>query len=336
MNRRNIYDLTVSFILIILSNASGLGQDGDQNISHSHIKWITEYPELEDTTSRKNLFTRIFNLIAGERVNRLSKPVSVIAENNEDFWILDQGFESVFQISNNHQKLIRYTDRHITNLKSVVGICSLPDGSFIFTESNVNRIYQIQPGKRKEIMVFNDTLSLNRPTGIAYSEVNGEIWLVETNKHQITILSREGKPLRQIGKRGEGPGEFNFPTYIWIDKSGTAFIVDSMNFRIQIFDKEGNFEGMFGEIGDATGYFARPKGIAVDSHGNIYVVDALFHNVQIFDRSGNFLYHFGAQGRDKGHFWLPMGIYINRDDFIFIADSYNSRIQKFQFVDGNE
>jgi len=85
----------------------------------------------------------------------------------------------------------------------------------------------------------------------------------ETGAHRISVLNRKGEIIKRTGSRGNGPGEFNFPTFIWIDKLGNAYVVDSMNFRIQIFNKNGEFVSAFGEIGDATGYFARPKGIAI-------------------------------------------------------------------------
>ncbi|MFC2116805.1 6-bladed beta-propeller, partial [Bacteroidota bacterium] len=225
----------------------------------------------------------------------------------------------------------RFRNKNIESMPSIVGSCFMSDNKILFTDSKLNKIFQFVPGTRN-LQKLNDSLRLEQPTGIAYSIPNNEIWVVETKAHRIAILNEKGELIRTIGGRGNAPGKFNFPTYLWIDKTGMVYVVDAMNFRIQIFDRAGEYISSFGEIGDASGYFSRPKGIASDSYGNIYVADALFHVVQVFDRMGKLLYFLGSQGQEKEQFWLPTGIYIDDRNFIYIADSYNSRVQIFQLT----
>ncbi len=78
---------------------------------------------------------------------------------------------------------------------------------------------------QKELRMLND--SLDQPTGIAWSESTQEIWVVETHAHRVAILNSEGELIRRLGRRGSGPGEFNYPTFIWIDSFGNIYIVDS-------------------------------------------------------------------------------------------------------------
>jgi len=42
------------------------------------------------------------------------------------------------------------------------------------------------------------------------------------------------------GRNGSEAGEFNFPTHIWIDKTGRLSVTDAMNFRIQLFSPDGH------------------------------------------------------------------------------------------------
>ncbi|MEJ2634720.1 MAG: 6-bladed beta-propeller [Calditrichia bacterium] len=218
-------------------------------------------------------------------------------------------------------------------LPSPVGICRMESAGYLLTDSQLEKIF-IYREQDNRLGILNENLVLKRPTGICFLAARGEIWVVETLLHRITILNKAGEMLRTIGKRGTAAGEFNFPTHIWADKSGTVYVVDAMNFRVQIFSAEGEYLSSFGQPGDASGYFARPRGIATDSFGNIYVVDALFHAVQIFDAKGNYLSHFGEQGREAGQFWLPAGIYIDENNYVYVADSFNGRIQVFQLVRG--
>jgi len=294
------------------------------------IQWVGEFPSGE---SRQNSVfkEKVAGVILGKKKTVLSKPFAVLAESPDTFWILDQGLGTIIRNTKGISNVPSALKKANKRFPSLAGICSMPDNQLLFTDSRLNRIFVLS-SDHKKLQILNDSLVLEQPTGIAWSNVNQEIWVVETRAHRVSVLNPEGKLIRRIGRRGSGPGEFNYPTFIWIDKSGNIYIVDSMNFRLQIFNKKGAFVSSFGEIGDASGYFARPKGVATDSHGFIYIADALYNVVQIYDKDGNFLYYFGSQGHGKGQFWMPGGVFIDENDFIYVADTYNSRIQIFQLV----
>ncbi len=327
----------LSFIFLMASALSGsMAQDTilpDSAIKADvvHIRWVGEFPSEQKNSGKKGLFDRIGEFVFGKKPAVLIKPVAVLAQSPELFWVLDQKNNSIALIEHQKGATLNPKSKDDQSFNSLVGICELPNKNMLITDSRLNEIFLLTNGGKK-VTVFKESLKLQQPTGIAYSGSKDEIWVLETKAHRIAILNSNGALLRTIGSRGNGPGEFNFPTHIWIDHQGFVYIVDSMNFRVQIFNNDGEWVSMFGQVGDATGYFARPKGIAVDSKGNIYVVDALFHTVQIFNREGQLLYNFGNQGHKSGDFWMPLGIYIDNDDYIFIADSYNSRVQIFQLI----
>ncbi len=305
---------------------------GSQGAEINRIRMVSKFPP-EKRVEEKSIFDRVGEFFFGKKqAVILSKPISVFAENPESYWVLDQGLGNMIKVQDGVGEIPHPFKEKFSSL---VGICASSHNELFFTDSRADKIFKLSLDK-DELTEFNPSVELNQPTGIAYSRLNDELWVVETASHRISVFNPQGELIRRIGKRGEGPGEFNFPTFIWIDKSGIVYIVDSMNFRIQILNGEGKVILVFGQIGDATGYLSRPKGIATDSFGNIYVVDALFHAVQIFDKNGKFLYYFGRQGRKNGQFWMPTGIFIDDNDYIYIADSYNSRIQVFQLINGNQ
>ena len=297
------------------------------------IKWIDQYPPLNKRPKKSNVAKRLLNLFIGKKKPSLIQPFSLITIKPKSFWVLDQGNRSVLYIEEELGNITQFFRENSLPFPSLIDICAKPDGTILFTDSRLNKIFSLSPASGRPD-ILNNLFRLEHPTGIAYSVNTGEIWVVETGKHRLVILDQNGAFIRSIGQRGTLPGEFNFPTFIWIDSSGIVYVVDSMNFRVQILNLKGEVISVFGENGDATGYFARPKGIATDSYGHIYVVDALFHTVQVFDREGNFLYNFGQQGSGQGQFWLPVGIYIDENNRIYVADSYNGRIQIFQFLPG--
>lgn len=291
------------------------------------IEW---YATISSSNSENGVrfLKKMGNILFGSTPPLFKRPVSVFATDTLNIWIADQGNGEIVHtgISPN-SKRSRFSQRE-QKISSLASLTTIGNGEVIFTDSSDGSINLRVDGtiNRK----LNGTMPLNQPTGIAYNNSTDEIWVLETKAHRVTVLDRNFKIIKSFGTRGTKPGEYNYPTHIWIDNDGKAFISDAMNHRIQVLNSSGEFEMEFGELGDATGYFARPKGVATDSRGNIYVADALFHMIQVFDKSGNFLLYFGGQGDKDGKFWMPNGICIDKDDFLYIADSYNSRIQIFK------
>ncbi len=298
-------------------------------IESKGVQWVNQIPPLKEDTkaTRKGWFKRL--LLGKSDVMTLQKPVQVIGFDDAECVVFDQGNGTLFIAKENQIEVPKFLRKANSYYPSLVGACRLPDQRILFTDSKLNKIFVLS-ADRRQVSELNVELELTQPTGIAFNEINSQIWVVETGNHQIKIFDQNGLAVKTIGDRGTGKGQFNYPTSLWIDNNGHAYVVDALNYRIQIFDAEGQFISMFGENGNGTGYFASLKGIATDSYGHIYVVDALFHTVQIFDINGNYLYQFGTQGSRTEEFWMPSGIFIDDRDFIYIADSYNSRIQVFE------
>ena len=258
----------------------------------------------------------------------IARPVAVV-KSNESLFILDQGLKSVVVTDSAQERYRRVRSQRYAVFPSLVSACVTDDGTLYFTDSRLNAIFELKKNET-EAHRLEVSGTLKRPTGIAWSPVSDEIWVVETLAHRIAVLDRSGRLERTIGHRGKGPGEFNYPNFLWIDRSGLAYVVDALNFRVQVLSQDGAVLWMFGEPGDASGYFARPKGVATDQDGNVYLVDALFNAVQVFNRKGQLLYRFGNAGHRKGEFWLPTGIFLDEAGRIYVADTYNGRVQVFE------
>jgi len=73
-------------------------------------------------------------------------------------------------------------------------------------------------------------------------DTEGNIYVLDSGNHRLQVFDKDGKYLRTIGKRGQGPGEFNTPTCLRLDdKTGNIYVVDNMLRKIIIFDKEGKY-----------------------------------------------------------------------------------------------
>jgi DNA-binding beta-propeller fold protein YncE len=337
VKRHHIYiKLCVVAIAMLLLSAKLFAQDTTyvdaiELYSDEKVRWVNQIPSLkEDEKKLKKGWLK--KLLFGKNgMIDFQKPVNIIAMDPDNCIVFDQGNGTIFLTEDGKLKVPKVLRKKETYYPSLVGACLLPGNKVLFTDSKLNKIFEFSENK-KQITELNKELLLSQPTGIAFSVIKNQIWVIETKEHRINILDINGKHVRTFGTRGKGEGEFNFPTSIWIDKNGLAYVVDALNYRVQIFDSEGNFVSMFGENGNGTGYMASPKGIATDSQGNIYVVDALFHSVQIFNAKGDYLYQFGKQGSEIEQFWMPSGIFIDSRDYIYVSDSYNNRIQIFELI----
>ena len=120
--------------------------------------------------------------------------------------------------------------------------------------------------------------------------------MADTHAHDIKVFSDDGKLLKVIGKRGEGDGEFNFPTHMTF-AADKLYVTDTLNSRVQIFDPDGNMIRKFGKLGLYVGDLVRPKGVTVDSANNIYVIESLYDNLLVYDSQGRTLLGVGGGGK---------------------------------------
>src|SRR5439155_1679693 len=79
-------------------------------------------------------------------------------------------------------------------------------------------------------------------------------------------VDKAGKFIKEWGKLGPGPGEFDQPHALAFDSRGRLFVGDSNNNRVQVFDQDGKFIEEFRQ-------FSRPSGIFI-KNDILYVADS--------------------------------------------------------------
>ncbi len=299
----------------------------------SRIRQIQCVAEPADLGIRPSFWARVGSFFAGRQETWFVRPTGIAADATTVL-VTDPGAQAVWIISTSKRWLRRIRNVGQQRLVSPIAVAFGPGKRFFLTDSVLGEVFVLQ-GSEGELEA---TLPypFRRPTGIAYDSVHDRLYVADSALHQIVVFSGDGRLEGTIGRRGAGEGEFNFPTYLAVDREGLLYVTDSLGFRVQMFTPDGRFAGQLGEHGDSAGQFASPKGLAIDSDGHIYVVEALFDAVQIFDREGRFLLTFGERGLGPGQFWLPSGIFIDARDRIYVADAYNQRIQIFEYLPGGD
>jgi DNA-binding beta-propeller fold protein YncE len=175
---------------------------------------------------------------------------------------------------------------------------------------------------------------LQRPTGLARDPSNGDLYVADTYAHDIKVFDPQGRLLRVLGRRGEGEGEFNFPTHMAF-ANGSLYVTDTLNSRVQVYDAAaGRWSRRLGSRGLVLGDLVRPKGVSVDSEGNVYVVESYYDSLLVFSPRGEFLLPIGGVGTATGRFYLPAGVWVDGRNRVHVADMFNGRVVLFQFLGG--
>ena len=73
----------------------------------------------------------------------------------------------------------------------------------------------------------------------------GFVYVSDSQMNTITIFDANGKVIKQIGRQGQGPGEFNNPKAVCIDKSNQIIVLDTNNGRVQFFSPDGVYKNSF-------------------------------------------------------------------------------------------
>lgn len=99
-----------------------------------------------------------------------------------------------------------------------------------------------------------------------------------------------GELLREFGSRGQGPGQFSYPTDLDIHDD-RVYVTDRGNHRIQVFDLEGEYLYEWGihsvEPGDGEGKLHYPESLAISADGTVAVVhEPLLGRLQAFGLTG--------------------------------------------------
>ncbi len=85
---------------------------------------------------------------------------------------------------------------------------------------------------------------INRPFDIRLAP-DGTVYVLDWNDVCIRVFDANGKFLRQVGRKGQGPGEFDTPFYFDVDGAGRIHVVDMRSLRMTRFDPAGKYESSF-------------------------------------------------------------------------------------------
>lgn len=265
----------------------------------------------------------------------LQRPQSGVVDQNGRILVTDVSRAAVFVFDPVNGRLDVWEFAHgFRRFASPSGIALGPAGRVFVADADLRQIVTLDPEGNGTVLI--DSSQLQRPTGLAWDEKDGLLYVADTQSHQIKVFDMTGRRVRVIGQRGEGPGEFNFPTFLALSRDRLV-VADTMNARVQLIPLDDSGQAQIvGERGTNVGNFVRPKGVAVDAENNLYVIESYHDHLLVFDERARFLLPIGGTGKVAGNFYLPGGVWIDQGNRVFVADTFNGRIAVFQFLGGGD
>ena len=259
-------------------SADGMFQN-PQGVAVNHRDEIAVTDELNH---RVQIFNNNGNFMRsfcrqGSNNGELNGPIGIAFDKDGNIFVVDNGNSRIQRFSGEG----RYMSQFGGDEGSLDSQLSNPWG--LSLDSNGNII--VADVGNKLIKIFS-------PDGKFLMKIGGPVHCVQCDEYlivsdlgdrSIKVFTREGKYKYKFGKQGEGDGEFNYPRFLTVTKTGLLMVCDWGNHRIQVFELNGKFVGKFGTKGNNLGDLNNPFAVAVLSNNQIVVSDFNNYRVQIFE-----------------------------------------------------
>jgi DNA-binding beta-propeller fold protein YncE len=168
----------------------------------------------------------------------------------------------------------------------------------------------------------NDETHFGRPTDIAFLP-DGTFFVTDGYVNaRVVKFDKTGKFLMSWGTPGSGPGQFNLPHAIDIDRNRRLYVADRQNSRVQVFDENGRFLEQWPNI-------RRPIHLMISADQRVWVADLDANKLLQYDTNGRLLSSWGTWGTFPGAFWGIHQFSVDSNGNLYVAETYGGRTQKF-------
>jgi DNA-binding beta-propeller fold protein YncE len=175
----------------------------------------------------------------------------------------------------------------------------------------------------------------NRPTDAAF-DAAGNIFVADGYiNSRVVKYDKNGRFLKQAGKRGSGPGELTLAHAIAVDAKGNVYVGSRSDQRIVVFDNDLNYKTVYDHVGAPWSLCITPgpHQYLYSSNSNPDSQQTPLHEVtgQIFkmELDGTVLGKFGVPGKEQGQFSTVHGIDCRVENEILTTEITQWRLQKF-------
>ena len=161
----------------------------------------------------------------------------------------------------------------------------------------------------------------NQPTDVAFG-ARGEIYVADGyGNSRVIKFTPQGGFLGCWGRAGKGPGEFDTPHAIVVDRQQRVIVGDRENDRLQVFTANGELLAVW------PGF--APYGVARDRQDNLFIADGRANQILQLNDAGKVIAAWGSEGAGAGQLQLPHMLAIDRRGDLYVGEIKGQRFQKF-------
>ncbi len=303
----------------------------------------------------------------GPKALRYKAPFQVVVDHNENIYVLDSGLKKILKFDSQGRFLDEQLDEVVIDANWSLSSMAVGYGGELW-------VYYSWRGKTRskdttpagKMVVYNSDGSQAQGWGDSYEplsacvqengmevpfpgsglialDIEDNIVIVDQDSGVLTKCDRNGKLLRQWGKKEEHIVIEDISRYktvtnpkgLAVDMFGYIYVADTEGHGIQKY-YDGEWLPSWPNVQGKNDYFFdSPHGLTVDNNLYVYVADTQNNRIKKYTNGGEKL--LTLWGRDKakkgkkyGEFNTPMGVAVNWDSTnIYVADTGNKRIQKF-------
>ena len=283
----------------VLGGVSGVGIDTHGNVFVFHRADRTWPPsgELAITPIAGPTVT-VFDAHTGKVLaewgeNTFAMPHGLTVDRDDNVWLTDVALHQVYKFTHDGKPLLTLGERGVSG---------------------------------------NDATHFNRPTDVAVA-ADGTVFISDGYRNtRVMKFSPNGAFVSQWGTKGKGPGEFNVPHGLAMDRVGRIYVADRQNDRVQVFDQAGHFLAQW-----KGGAIGRPYGISIAPNSTALVADGGEQpdsppdrsGVDVLKLDGTMIGRFGRWGNYDGQFRMAHDVAVAQDGAVYVGDITGARVQKF-------
>jgi hypothetical protein len=185
------------------------------------------------------------------------------------------------------------------------GIIEYEDGVKVIRNPNEPLYGEIEFELEEDLSVGNEEDENYMFYGFVKIAISSEekILVLDGGNGRILKFDRDGNYIQTIGRKGQGPGEFEAPWAIYLDSKDQICVYDSKRRNIQVFDNDGNFKKVIKPPGSLFNF-------GTTKDGNVLMIYSSFKELTqsliLIDPEGNLIktiagYAYQPAPSIKGH-----------------------------------
>ncbi len=248
----------------------------------------------------------------------ITNPVSVGARGNI-LYIVDAAKQLVYRYNSSTENLTPlYTvSSHLQGVPNAITVDD--DGSFFLSDPFGRQVLHFTM-QGDLLRSYKDATNLTNPVAVNLAP-SGEIYIADRLYDHVLVFNRGGQPLRAIGQRGTGKGQFLEVIDMATGPDG-VYVIDRLSKSVKVFSSDGM---LVREM--ARSEVVEPTAIAIDYAERVYISDDFDDTIKIYDRNG-LLETVGGTGSRDGMFRMISDLHVD-NSMLYVADSANNRVQVF-------